>query len=71
MDSEQVFKTSFNNVNSKVMPSCMHIEREINIKVHEINSVNLFSESGCSRQQVHSLAVPLSLLRKQSIISNR
>ena len=49
----------------------MHIEREKNIKVHEINSVNLFSESGCSRQQVHSLAVPLSLLRKQSVSSNR
>ena len=66
----RVFRTSLNHVNSKVMPNCMHIEREKINKVHEINSINLLSDPGCSRQQVHSLAVSLSSLRKQSISSD-
>ena len=66
----EIFRSSLNHVNSEVMPSCMHIERAAKNKVHQINSVNLFSDSDCSRRQRHSLAVSLSSLRTQSIISN-
>ena len=65
-----IFRSSLNHVNSELIPICMHIERAEKNRVHQINSVNLFSDSGCSRHQRHSLAVSLSSLRTQSIISN-
>lgn len=54
----------------KLMPGCMLIERAEKYNVHDINSVNLLSDSGCSRQQMHYLAVSPCSLRTQSISSN-
>ena len=65
-----VFRTSLDHVNSKVMPNSKHIEGPKGTKFEKKNSVNLFSDSGCSRQQIHSLTVSLSSLRTQSISSN-
>ena len=65
-----VFRTSLNHVNSKVMPNRKHTEGLKRTKFKKKNSVNLFSDSGCSRQQIHSLTVSLSSLRTQSISSN-
>ena len=65
-----VFRTSLDHVNSKVMPNRKHTEGSKRTKFKKKNSVNLFSDSGCSRQQIHSLTVSLSSLRTQSISSN-
>ena len=40
----EIFRSSLNHVNSEVIPICMHIERAAKNKVHQINSVNLFSD---------------------------
>ena len=58
-----VFRTSLDHVNSKVMPNSKHIEGPKRTKFEKKNSVNLFSDSGCLRQQIHSLRVSLSSLR--------
>ena len=67
---KEVFRTSLDHVNSKVMPNRKHIEGSKRTKFKKKNSVKLFSDSGCSRQQIHSLTVSLSSLRTQSISSN-
>ena len=64
-----VFRTSLDHVNSKVMPNRKHTEGLIRTKFKKKNSVNLFSDSGCSRQQIQ-ITVSLSSLRTQSISSN-
>ena len=49
----------------KLIPSSIQIETAEKYKDHKIPSVNLFSDSGSSRQQIHSLAVSLSSQRPQ------
>ena len=52
------------------MPDCMLIERAEKYNVREINSVNMFSDSGSSRQRMNSFSVSMSSLRTQLISSN-